>query len=325
MMLPKSVTAFVVGSTVSATIVLAPMSHVRSSTEAYQAFGRSVAISGEYAFVGEPNVGGFGRGGGGGGAPPAAGVVHVYRVSAAGWKLTGDLSSSAASGGDGFGTALAVDGATLLVGQVRPAPAAFGGGGGGRGGAPAAPPAPDTAVGSVEVFKRSADLKWTSGGMLKGATAAAAQYGSSIALSGDLALVGAPGDANGGSVYVFERSKDGRWSAAGTLPAQTLVTGDRFGAAIAIDGNRVAVGAPMRKGKGAMLLFKRDAGTWTQETEQTAPAMLPERAQFGSAVAVKGDRVIVGAPSANFAAQPANLLRDSLLAALGTTPPGPVR
>jgi hypothetical protein len=60
----------------------------RESNDAYalRAFGRAVAISGEYAFVGEPNVsiGGRGRGGGGGrggGAAAAAGVVHVYRYN----------------------------------------------------------------------------------------------------------------------------------------------------------------------------------------------------------------------------------------------------
>ena len=94
------------------------------------------------------------------------------------------------------------------------------------------------------------------------------------------------------------------------------------GAAIAIDGGRVAVGAPMRKVKGAMFVFRRDStGQWIQETEQVAPLNLPDNAQFGGAVAVKGDRVIAGAPSTNFtpAAQP-NPARDSLLTALATAP-----
>ena len=53
------------------------------------AFGKAVAISGEYAFVGEPNIAAGGRGGGGGGRGAArpAGLVHMYRHGAhAGWK-----------------------------------------------------------------------------------------------------------------------------------------------------------------------------------------------------------------------------------------------
>ncbi|MES2523161.1 MAG: choice-of-anchor B family protein [Gemmatimonadota bacterium] len=333
MILPKTLALLFVGGGLGAVVVTAPSESTRTGSEAFTAFGRSVAIAGEFAFVGEPNVSaGAGRGGG---APAAAGVVHVYRYGAAGWKPAGQLQSASASGNDGFGTAMAADGATLLVGQVRPAtvvggqggPGGGGGGGGGRGGAtPAAAPAPvDTAVGTVQLFRRGADMKYVAAGRLAGATTAGAQFGAAIALLGDVALVGAPGEASGGAVYVYARAKDGNWAAAGTLPAQGLVAGDRFGAAVAMDGDRIVVGAPMRKGKGAIYTFRRDAGTWTQETEQVAPSNLPDRSQFGAAVAVKGDRVIAGAPATNFAAPPTNAARDSLLARLGTTPPGEAR
>ena len=323
MFLSKSLLALLVGG-VSAAVPTAPSTPTaarraeRIDAGVMTAFGRSVAIAGEFAFVGEPNVGGGGRGGGRGGAPPAAGVVHIYRYGASVWKLTGSLSSSNAIGGDGFGSAMAAEGATLLVGQVTPAPVpAFAGrgqgGGGGRGTVTVnAPAPPDTAIGSVQLFKRGADMKWTANGRLTATSAAGAQFGSSLALAGDMALVGAPGEPSGGTVYVFQRGADGQWSTAGALPAQGLVGGDRFGSAIAIDGNRVAVGAPNRKGKGAVYIFRRDGGSWTQETEQVAPQNLPDRALFGGAVAVKGDRVIAGAPGTNFSAPPVNAARDSL-------------
>jgi choice-of-anchor B domain-containing protein len=329
----KSLALLLVGGGASAALATAPPSSARRDNGAFIAFGRSVAIAGEFAFVGEPNVGGGGRGGGRGGAPPAAGVVHVYRYGAAGWKPAGELSSVNATGGDGFGAAMAADGATLLVGQVSPPPvpppAAGGRGGapanGGRGAAPAAPAPPDTAVGSVQLFRRGADMKWSAGGRLIATSAAGAGFGSALALAGDLALVGAPGEG-GGAVYLFTRARDGSFTAAGSLPAQGLVAGDRFGAAVAIDGNRVAVGAPSRKGKGAIYIFRREAnGTWVQETEQVAPQNLPDRAGFGAAVAVKGERVIAGAPATNFSLPPANPARDSLFAALATAPAGSAR
>lgn len=312
---------------VAATAAITNAAKARAANEAFSAFGRSVAIAGEFAFVGEPSVGAGGRGGGGRGGAPPAGVVHVFRYSAAGWKPNGELTSANSSGGDGFGVTVAAEGTTLLVGQVRPAPVAAPAGGrggatpaGGRGApaGPPAPPPPDTAVGSVQLFKRGADMKYASAGKLEGAKSGGAQFGAALAVVGDLALVGAPGESNGGTVYAFARAKDGSWSPAGTLPAQGVVAGDRFGAAIAIDGNRVAVGAPSRKVKGAAFIFRREGGNWIQESEQVAPATVPGNAQFGAAVAVNGDRVIVGAPATNFAVPAANVTRDSLFAMLTT-------
>ncbi len=330
-MLAKSLAYLLVGSGLAAGVANGPAAARRSESDAFRAFGRSVAIAGDVAFVGEPNVGGGGRGGRGG-PPPAAGIVHLYRQSAGSWRHAGQLLSASSSGGDGFGSALAAEGATLLVGQVSPPPVAanaFAGRGGP--GAPqqaVAPPPADTAVGSVQVFRRGADMKWSANGTLPSTRSAGGQFGAAIVLAGDLALVGAPGEANrGGAVFLFRRARDGAWSAAGTLPAQGLVAGDLFGAAIAIDGDRVAVGAPGRKVKGAMYVFRRDAaGTWTQETEQAAPQNLPDNSQFGASVAVKGDRVIAGAPNTNFTPTILpNPVRDSLLASLVATTPGSAR
>src|SRR5262245_37496466 len=121
----KLLTALLLGGGLTAGVSSGP-APARLEGFSYRAFGRSVAISGEYAFVGEPNVvAGFGgRGGGRGGAPPAPGIVHVYRLTAGAWKQVDTLTSVGAAESDGFGSALAAEGNTLLVGQVRPAPVA---------------------------------------------------------------------------------------------------------------------------------------------------------------------------------------------------------
>jgi hypothetical protein len=143
-------------------------------------------------------------------------------------------------------------------------------------------------------------MKWSPNGVLSPSKTGGAQFGAAISVSGDLALIGAPGESGGGAVYMFKRGRDGSWTVDGTLPAQGLVAGDQFGAAIAIDGARIAVGAPARKTKGAVFSFRRDStNTWVQETEQVAGNTLPDNSQFGASVAVKGDRIIVGAPNAN--------------------------
>ncbi|MES2176358.1 MAG: choice-of-anchor B family protein [Gemmatimonadota bacterium] len=324
MSLPKHIVILLAGSGFAAALSAPTVS--RSETAAYRAYGRAVAIAGEFAFVGEPNVVVGGRGGRGGG-PPAPGLVHIYRQSAAGWKEAGQLVSAASVGGDGFGSALAAEGTTLLVGQVSPPPTAPVGRGGRGAPQPAGPAPVDTAVGSVQLFKRGADMKWTSAGNLSATRTGGAQFGAALAVLGDLVLVGAPGETNGGAVYVFQRGKDGNWSGGGALPAQGLVTGDRFGSAIAIDRDRVAIGAPARKLKGAVYVFRRDAsGRWMQETEQVAPQNLPDNSLFGGAVAVKGDQVIVGAPGTNFTPTTLpNPTRDSLLIQLASSSAGAAR
>jgi len=261
--------------------------------EAGTAFGRVVAISGDYAYVAEPSTGGRG------GAPPA-GLVHVYKRGPTGWKEVDKLSAPSSVAGDAFGVSLAADGMTVLVGRVVPVP--------GRtaqitpNGVTISPVVPDTSHGAVFAYQRNAAGKWSTAVQI-GEGRLGSQFGYSVAVSGNTALVGAPTDSGGGSVRVFRRNQDGSWSAAGSLPASGVVAGDRFGASIAIDGDRAVVGAPSRKLKGSVFVFRRAAdGTWTQETEQAAAPTTRDGAQFGAAVGVKGDRVFVGAPSANFAA-----------------------
>ena len=257
------------------------------------AFGRVVAVSGDYAFVGEPSTSGFGA------AP--AGVVHIYKRGPTGWKQVDSLMAPGSTAGDGFGYTVAADGNTLLVGRIVPAP-----GRGARLGPGNAitlnPFVQDTSHGAVFAFTRNAAGKWVPAGVV-GEGRVGSQFGAAVALNGGTALIGAPTDSGGGAVRVFRRNQDGSWSGAGVLPTSGLVTGDRFGASVAIDGERAVVGSPARKNKGAVFVFKRGQdGSWTQETEQPAAATVREGSQFGQAVGVKGDRVFVGAPSANFAA-----------------------
>ncbi|HEX3926597.1 MAG TPA: choice-of-anchor B family protein [Gemmatimonadales bacterium] len=289
----------------SSTALAVPVSRIGDPVrDLLSVFGRSVAIAGDYAFVGEPSAGATGvRGGGREAAAAPAGVVHVYHRGPTGWKETGQLSALSPLAGDAFGMALAADASTLLVGQIPPRAGAAGRGGRGAAG----PQAPvDSAAGTVAVFRRTADGKWVAAGTLDpGISRVGIQFGSAVAVAGDLALVGAPMASGGGTVFVFRQSADGSWAAAGTLAGLSAADSDRFGTAVAIDGDRVAVGAPGRLGKGGVFVFHRaQDGVWSQETEQVAPRTAPENSQLGAAVAVKGDRVIAGGPAANFAAAP---------------------
>lgn len=122
-------------------------------------------------------------------------------------------------------------------------------------------------------------------------------YHVSAAMVGREAVLGGPGvGSERGAVYLFERT-DGGWR-----QRHRFTSGDErdeFGRSVAFDGDRVVVGdnndpTTMRSWSGSAYVFTRDGSAWTQE------AALGRDAEdlFGTAVAVAGETVLVGAPYA---------------------------
>ncbi len=145
-------------------------------------------------------------------------------------------------------------------------------------------------------------LVWTQQGKLLGAdTAAGDSFGSSVALGGDTAVIGAYHDddkgADSGSAYVFVRS-GASWTQQAKLTASDGAAGDLFGGSIALGGDTVVVGAHHDDDKGAdsgsAYVFVRSGTTWSQQAKLTAGDGTASDS-FGRAVAVSGDSVLVGA------------------------------
>ncbi len=134
-----------------------------------------------------------------------------------------------------------------------------------------------------------------------------AEFGHSLALDGDLALVGTPGEnalgAQSGSVRVM-RFAFGAWEQEAVLTGSDGTAGSRFGESVALDGERAIVGAPEQDGgAGAAYLFLRDDGLWTQEAKLTAEGT--ER--LGQQVALCGDTALVVNPRGSYL-EPTSLL-----------------
>ncbi len=127
------------------------------------------------------------------------------------------------------------------------------------------------------------------------------RFGASVAINGDIAVVGRPNDpnaggANAGSVYVFTRRQTGnrRWEQIKKVTASDGSSGARFGSAVAISGEIVVVGAP---GADAAYVFSRDQGgsaNWGQ-VRKLAPT--ENAVDFGASVGVSGDIIVVGSAS----------------------------
>jgi uncharacterized repeat protein (TIGR03803 family) len=157
-------------------------------------------------------------------------------------------------------------------------------------------------LGAVQVF-RNGPGGWTLDSTLRPATNDPVRlFGFSVSLSQDAAVIGAPGifDRNllAGSAYVFRRHEP-RWELESRL-AGPGIPGDEFGAAVAIDADRVLIGATGMTNAGAhtgrAFLFQRTNSAWVSVTNLSAPSSAAQD-YFGGAVAMRGTNVLIGAPS----------------------------
>lgn len=131
-------------------------------------------------------------------------------------------------------------------------------------------------------------------------------FGYVVAISGDVAAVTADKDDDGGldagAVYVFERSGTA-WTEVQKLVPNDIGDYDRFGAALAVDNGRIAVGAigadGFVPGTGAVYIFERVASVWTQTTK-IAHMFSLEGDEFGSAVSLDDNMLLVGAPTHDY-------------------------
>jgi len=129
------------------------------------------------------------------------------------------------------------------------------------------------------------------------------QFGGSVAVSGDTAVIGASyDDDNGvesGSAYVFTRDGAGVWTeVAKLLPADGAGL-DWFGRSVAVSGDTAVIGALGDDDNGVIsgsaYVFTRDgAGVWTEQAKLLA-ADGAEGDDFGVSVAVSGDTAVIGA------------------------------
>jgi hypothetical protein len=161
-------------------------------------------------------------------------------------------------------------------------------------------------AGRVVLFERSAG-SWAQKAVIKpGPSIGGDGFGQCLDLEGDRLVVGATYGWTGscapyceGRAFVFERHPDfGTWYQKAVLAPDDLADGDYFGQDVALDGDRIVVGAMQHDlpqfNIGAAYVFDDVDGSWVQ-TGKITPGDLPSSTQFGAAVDVEGGRVVVGA------------------------------
>ena len=233
-------------------------------------FGSAVAISGTTAIVGAYAGGATG-----------AGAVYVFALGTA-WTQQQVLTASDAAAGDGFGFSLAMSNGSVIIGA----------------------PGKNAGAGAAYVFVGPNGV-WAQQQELTAADGVAAdEFGHSVALSGDTALVGAwhktvAAQATAGAAYVFVRS-GAIWAQQQELSLASPVAADAFGASVAVSTDTALVGAPGRDlvaavNAGAAYVFVRSGAAWSQQAALTAGDAAANDL-FGSSVALDTNSAIVGAP-----------------------------
>ena len=269
-------------------IVLFPQAHTEALMTAQSAkivgwdsvaedeFGAAVGLSGSVAVVGAPGDNDVGAN---------SGSVYVFERNRKGANIWGDtrkLVANDATAGATFGAAVAISGDTVVVGAPLSAKAG-------------------AEAGAAYVFVRSqTDAEsWNQVASLRVENIAiGGRLGSTVAISGDTVVVGAP-LAGGGEVYIFERNRGGAdaWGQVALLRARGI---DRFGSALAISGDTIAVGAPLAN-DGVVYVFERNQGgpdRWGVVATVRAAAG-KEGDRFGNAVGLDKDILVVGAPESD--------------------------
>lgn len=227
--------------------------------------GMAAAWKGADLIVGVPGNSGHNN------ATEGWGNVVMYRQDGSGWQEAQRLSSERSAIGDNFGSSLAVADDRLLVG----APA--------RGDPSSLPATPEAFLYVCE------NGQWVSQAVLQHPDGGGTHdFGTTVGLAGDQALVGAPGTSDGGMVVVFEEQA-GSWSQVQTLRASTPADDDGFGDLIAVDGSLLVVAARQYFASSSVTTFLRSDGTWQRQA-----GTLPMDGRGG--IALDGQRLVIGSP-----------------------------
>ena len=179
--------------------------------------------------------------------------------------------------------------------------------------------------GGVHVYQRSGRRGWSAPTVLPlpGPASEYPDFGTALAVNRDAILVASPGAEGDGRVFVY-RPRDSELGNVTIGPPDSLEAGARFGAALAVEGSRLLIGAPgARHGSGLVHAYRRVGnGEWefhqlltpgspeegmeevempgADDVEDAGAVPEPEAAEaagaFGTTLALLGDELWVGAP-----------------------------
>ncbi len=260
---------------------------VEPATVAFDFFGDAVAIDGDRAIVGaygDDTQGGF------------AGAAYIYHRVGSTWQKQAKLLAPDGAAEARFGTSVAIRGNWAVVGAAHH-------------------DLHGENAGSVYVWRLVGSTWVFAAQLFPPEPEQFGFFGCSVSTDGDRIAVGSYFEdvtiggtnyASNGAAYVFRRvvggPSDGDWVHEQSITQLDGQGSAWFGYSVAIEGDRLVVGAPQKHKAGfgfwtgAAYFFERGVDdTWTQTTKVHSPDSTSSE-RFGRSVALSGDRAVVGAP-----------------------------
>ncbi len=241
--------------------------------EAYDRFGWSVFIDGNYSIIGAytKEVGGNSY----------QGKAYIFYRNSSLWTEQAGLTASDGAASDYFGHSVSISGDYAIVGAYNK----------------------NSSQGKAYIFHRNGS-SWTEQAGLTASDGTAYDYfGYSVSLNGDYAIVGAyykdiGSNTGQGKAYIFHRNGSS-WTEQAGLTASDGTAGDYFGYSVSINVDYVIVGAYNKDiggntVQGKAYIFHRSGSSWTEEAGLTASDGTAGD-EFGYSVSINGDYAIVGA------------------------------
>lgn len=240
------------------------------------AFGASADISGDYIVVGDP---------GDDQVASWAGAAYLFqrRAGMLDWERKQKIFGSDINFFDSFGYSVAIDGDRLVVGAPHNDPAG-------------------AWFGFAYVFVRVGETWVEQQKLVSSGSSLEDGFGFSVAISGDVIAVGAPGEqTRAGRTYIFQWNGSA-WMEQAILVGSDTVAEDTFGTALSLNQGRLLVGAMWDdNGSGSAYVFRQDGVPWVQEAKIMA-SDTGNGGFFGASVSLFGHLAVIGAYAAQVTA-----------------------
>lgn len=242
-------------------------------------FGISVSISGNYAIVGawQDAIG----------ANAGQGSASIYRFNGTSWVLMQKITDATGTADDSFGCSVTISGNRAIVGAFFEQVGA------------------NTVQGSASIYQFNGTTWVLMQKITDAAGVAGDRFGYSVSLSGNYAIIGAPGyDLDPAFGYVdFGAAHIYQYNGTNWVSMQKIQgtgsTGDWFGVSVSIDGSYAIVGAYQsdlsqnKPDQGAAVIFRYDGNSWVMTQTMYNMDGKPYD-KFGNSVAISGDYAVVG-------------------------------
>jgi len=236
-------------------------------------FGNSVSIEGDTVLIGESSQG----------YPYHTdyGSAYVFKKDINGqWNQVSKLSPTKGCINDFFGCSVSLSKDTALIGasgdNIKGA---------------------DT--GSAYIFKYNGTGWHQKEMLIPNDSGWGDNFGISVSLDGDTALIGSLSDNEKGSAYIFKYNGT-KWNQEAKLIPSNSTNYLMFGYSVSLDGNTALIGAPGNyKNTGSAFIFKYNGNLWVQQAKLNISSQAAYD-HFGISVSIDGDTALIGETDSDF-------------------------